>query len=292
MENDNTKKLLIFNGRPDNFITWKTRFSGYLLTKNIQINQEDGTEKRRAANNVNLYRELVMHLDDSLLQAVISSGANAGIKVWAYLDEKYGKINVSQILSLWKQFIDSRVEPGETVSCYLTRSDVLIFKLESAREGISENLKIATVLKALPEEFESFNAAIQFQKIDSNELKNKLIEKSLCLPSRDLTIEENSNGVVAKIHFDKHKKNKPVYKCANCGKTNHKTESCFAPGGKLHKPKQKPSAVSGLAKSDHKLVLSSHYNCEIKLLIDSGCTDHIITDQKFLKEIDKSSPIK
>ena len=57
-----------------------------------------------------------MHLDDSLLQAVISSGANDGIKVGAYLDEKYGQIKVSQILSLWKQFIDSRVEPGETLS--------------------------------------------------------------------------------------------------------------------------------------------------------------------------------
>ena len=106
-----------------------------------------------------------MHLDDSLLQAVISSGAKDGIKVWAYLDENYGQIKVSQILSLGKQFIDSRVELGETVSCYLTRLDVLIFTLESAKEVISENLKIATVLKALPDEFESFNAAIQIQKL-------------------------------------------------------------------------------------------------------------------------------
>ena len=153
----------------------------------------------------------------------------------------------------------------------------MIFELEPAKEGIIESLKIATVIKAVPEEFESFNAAIQFQKIDYNELKNKLIEKSLYLPSRDLSIEKNSNVVVAKIHFDKHKKNKPVYKCANCGKTHHKTENCFAPGCKLHKPKQK-TAVSGLAKSYHKLGFSSHYNCENKLLIDSGCTDHIITD--------------
>ena len=104
--------------------------------------------------------------------------------------------------------------------------------------------------------------------------------KNLCAYRADLTIEENSNGVVAKIHFDKHKKNKPVYKCANSGKTNHKTENCFAPGGKLHKPKQE-TAVSDLAKSDDKLVLSSHYNCENKLLIDSGCADHIITDRSF-----------
>ena len=31
---------------------------------------------------------------------------------------------------------------------------------------------------------------------------------------------------------------------------------------------------------------------ENKLLIDSGCTDHILTDQKFFNEISKPSPVK
>ena len=81
MENDNIKKLLIFSGMSGNFIFWKTIFSAYLLIKNTQINQDVVIEDRIAANNVNFYRELVMHLDDSLLQAVNSSGANDGLKV-------------------------------------------------------------------------------------------------------------------------------------------------------------------------------------------------------------------
>ena len=89
---------------------------------------------------------------------------------------------------------------------------------------------------------------------------------------------KNSNEIVAKIQFGKPKKNKPVYKCGN---TNHKTQIWFAHGSKLHKPKQKMSAVSGLARSDEKLVLASRYNCENKLSIDSRCTDRILTDQKF-----------
>ena len=187
MKNENAKNFLIINGRPENFITWKTRFSAYLLTKNIQMNQNDVTEERKTANNVNLYRELVMHLHDSLPQAVISSEANDGFKVWAYLNEKYGQIKVSLSLSLWKQFIDSRVEPGETVSCYLTRLYILIFRLVSAKKVDSYNMNYGTVPKSLPEEFESYYVATQFQKVDYNELKNKLIEKAVCLPSRDLT---------------------------------------------------------------------------------------------------------
>ena len=165
MDGDSVKKLLIFNGKPECFLTWKTRFCAYLMTKNIQIETENVPEDSRQANNINLYREFIMHLDDNLVQAVISSGANDGQKVWNYLDQNFGQIKVSQILQLWKQFIDSKVEPGETVPCYLNRLDVLVFKLESAKEVVSENLKIATVLKALPNEYESFNAAIQFQKI-------------------------------------------------------------------------------------------------------------------------------
>ena len=97
------------------------------MTKNIQIETENVPEDSRQANNINLYRELIMHLDDNLLQAVISSGANDGQKVWNYLDHNFGQIKVSQILQLWKQFIDSKVEPGETVPCYLNRLDVLVF---------------------------------------------------------------------------------------------------------------------------------------------------------------------
>ena len=121
----------------------------------------------------------------------------------------------------------------------------MIFTLQSAKELIGENLKIVTVLKSLPEEFEPFNAAIQIHKIAYNELKIKLIEKSVPTEQRLNHRRKLEWGL---IHFDKPKKNKPVYKCANCGKTNHKTQICFAPGGKLHKPKQKTSAVSVFAK--------------------------------------------
>ena len=34
------------------------------------------------------------------------------------------------------------------------------------------------------------------------------------------------------------------------------------------------------------------HNCENKLLIDSGCIDHFLTDQRFSKEINKPSPVK
>ena len=103
MEKDNTINSFILKGRPDNFITWKTRFSARLLTKNIQIKQDDVNEESRAANNVIVVRALVMQLDDFLLQDVISCGANDGVKVWAHLHQKYGQTKVSRILSMWKQ---------------------------------------------------------------------------------------------------------------------------------------------------------------------------------------------
>ena len=127
MDSDSAKKWLIFNGKPECFLTWKTRFCAYLMTKNIQIETENVPEDSRQANNINLYRELIMHLDDNLLQAVISSGANDGRKVWKYLDQNFGQIKVSQILQLCKQFIDAKVGPGGTVPCYLNSSDVLVF---------------------------------------------------------------------------------------------------------------------------------------------------------------------
>ena len=57
--------------------------------------------------------------------------------------------------------------------------DSIVFKLQSADEIISDNLKIAIVLKALPQECDSFIAAIHFQQISYIQLKERLIERSL-----------------------------------------------------------------------------------------------------------------
>ena len=62
---------------------------------------------------------------------------------------------------------------------FLNKVDNIVFKLQSEDEEISENLKITIVLRALPQEYDSFIAAIQFQQISYLQLKERMIERSL-----------------------------------------------------------------------------------------------------------------
>ena len=61
---------------------------------------------------------------------------------------------------------------------FLNKVDNIAFKLQSADEKISDNLKVAIVLKAWPQEYDSFIAAIEFWQISYLQLKERLIERS------------------------------------------------------------------------------------------------------------------
>ena len=183
-----TKKLLIFNGKPENYLVWSERFQSYLNTKKIRITNIGLQGEAIATNDSRLYHQIIMHLDDSTAQAVIALDNKKGTEVWEFLKKTFGSIKTPQILALWKQFLDLKKESGESMTAFLNNVDVLIYKLTSAEEHISDTLKIASVLKALPTEYDSFIAAVQFQTLNYADLKSKLVEKCSSLkawPRRD-----------------------------------------------------------------------------------------------------------
>ena len=94
------------------------------------------------------------------------------------LAKTFGQIRLSQISVLWQVFLELK-KRGESMIEFLNKVDNIVFKLQSADEKISDNLKIAIVLEALPQEYDPFIAAIQFQQISYLQLEERLIERSL-----------------------------------------------------------------------------------------------------------------
>lgn len=279
-----TKKLLIFDGKVENFIVWRERFKVYLLCKGIRVISDEVDENKREAMQTQLYAEIIMHLNNNLLQTIISVGESNGFKVWEYLVETYGTIKTCQIVFLWKEFVDMTKSSSETVVQFISRYELIIYKLQSAKETLSDNLKIAILLKALPEEYESFVSALQFQAIDYKTLKAKLVEKSISMETLSLCDETESSGVAAKAYYNPRgqaiKGSNYAVKCSNCGKP-HKLERCWAPGGPLHKPRAKSPddiAISGLA-------LNVTERDDIFLILDSGCTKHILNQKSFFNKL-------
>ena len=102
-------KLLIFNGLPENFLYWKTRFVSHLENKKITNDYDTLGDEDRRKNKNSLYREIIMHLDDKTLQMVISLDPTDGEEVWNHLQVTYGKIKNSQILAIWEKILGFKV---------------------------------------------------------------------------------------------------------------------------------------------------------------------------------------
>ena len=140
------------------------RFLAYIEDKNLNVESEKVSEANRDAVQRKWYQEILMHLNDATLQMIIAQNNRNGFDKWKYLKKTFGQIGTRQIIVFWQKFLELK-KNGESMIEFLNKVDNIVFKLQSADEKISDNLKIAIVFKALPQEYDYFIAALQFQQI-------------------------------------------------------------------------------------------------------------------------------
>ena len=133
----------------------------YIEDKNLKVESERVSEASSDAVQRKLYQEIIMLLNDATLQMIIAQNNRNGFEIWKYLQKTVGQIRTSQIIVLRQEFLELK-KNGESVIEFLNKVDDIVFKLQSADEKISDNLKISLVLKALPQEYDSFIATRQF----------------------------------------------------------------------------------------------------------------------------------
>ena len=228
-----------------------------------------------------MYQEIFLHLNDATLQLIIAQNNRIEFQIWKYLQKTFGQIRTSQIIVLWKEFLELKKNGGS-----LLKVDSIVFKLQFADEKIGDNLKIAIVLKALPHEYDSFIAAIQFQQISYLQLKERLIERSLGGSSnkQDTSSTSIAAPAIHKTGRERHnggtgQGNKKTLYCTKCGRNNHTADSCYA---KEQVNKQNASnrqgGFSGFA-------LTATSNGSLNSVIDCRCTNHIIADKSRFKTL-------
>ena len=95
---------------------------------------------------------------------IIAQNIRNGFQIWNYLQKTFGQIRIRQVIVLWQDFQKLK-KNRESMIEFVNKNRNLVFELEPADEKISYNLQIAIVVKALPQEYDSFIAAKQFQQI-------------------------------------------------------------------------------------------------------------------------------
>ena len=94
-----------------------------------------------------------MLLNDATLQMITAQNNRNRFETWKNLQKTFGQIRTRQIIVLWQEFLELK-KNVESMLEFLNKVDNTVFKLQTADEKISENLKIAIVLKTLPQEYD------------------------------------------------------------------------------------------------------------------------------------------
>ena len=221
-------------------------------------------------------------------------GIGDGAKAWKLLQERFQSVETPTVVTLLAQLARLQLEDAEDLDSFFIRGQELLTRLQEAGEAVSETLFNAFVLNGLPmryEDFalqESFNPATNFAELrkrpqnfhESTAQRQKGQSGLVALAvKRDFKKgPKKGNCFVCGIpgHFAKDCRRKETAQCRKCDEKGHLNRACkrLRDGGKQESVKMGPT----LASPDVQYWAALTQWKTAGMLVDSGCTDHIVTN--------------
>ena len=236
-----------------------------------------------------------------------------GTQAWKLLQDCFKSRERPRIHQLLNNLTNLKMYSQESMRDYLMRAEELQLNLIDVGENVSDQMLCSVVLKGLPNSFASFVTVFKF----SHEAKTFAdLKRDLFNFDSDSCRSQPEQGTSS--HFTKD------VKCFKCGKLGHRQSECRAKvsvivcyecGAKGHKanecPKTKIRSKTGAPRettqnkrfytkrSESNLTAEKqgfsfhtcqvHSTCKnIDLLVDSGCTSHMIKDAELFRDLDIS----
>ncbi|XP_071832439.1 uncharacterized protein [Apostichopus japonicus] len=292
---------LVFNGNPDDYELWETKFTAYLRTLKLKcvLATEPPTEPVQAVEEYNrkneeVYAELVQCLDDKSLGLIIREADNDGKKAFGILREHYQGTTKPRIVSLYMQLINIQMAKNESVTSYIIRAEKIIGALERAKEVPGKKLLISILLKGLPARYKQFSIHVTQSNEDITISRFKValknFEETECF---EVTDSDKEGDAILKMTNQR--------TCYGCGSTAHVVKDCdevnkqckYHKGAKhLEKECNRHKMVKdrvNVTSEKHPGNTDHTFNFSISegkkgngLLVDTGATSHALNVDTFV----------
>ena len=247
----------------------------------------------------NVWCHLALTLDETTLTLMRhdcegDDGIGDGAKAWKLLQERFQSVETLTVVTLMAQLARLQLEDADDLDSFFIREQELLTRLQEAGKAVSETLFNALVLNGLPMRYEifvieeSFNPATNFTELkkrlqnfhESTAQRHKGQSGSVTLAvKRDFKKgPKKGNFFVCGIpgHFAKDCRRKETAQCCKCGEKGHLERACKRQrdGGKQESVAIGPT----LASPDEEYWAALTQWKTTGMLVDSGCTDHIVSN--------------
>ena len=284
----------------------KTAWDAKVRERNKQI------EEIKERNNT-VWCHIALALDNNSLLYIrhgclSSDGVGDGAKAWRLLQQRYSNVEKPTVESLVRQISRLQLDENEKLSEYFIRAQELMSRLTEAGENISETLFNALVINGLPEKYEhfivqeSFNPAANFtelrtrlQNYDDSRLQRSQAEEDSATAMHSGNTSGNKGPSKPKGdcfvcgypgHFAKQCSKRSSAFCSKCKKRGHLPKACRSSS----KPTTKPNSFSSYSQCMNSgTEASSGTGKPNHLIIDTGCTDHIVTQKELFENLQPCS---
>lgn len=313
------RSRLYYDGDPNKYQIWETRFLSYLLTQNAAYQKailpkveavEDDTDFDN--HNKLAYAELVQVIDERSLMLIMNDASDNGREALKILRQHYASTEKPRVLSLYEELTTLLMGDNEDVTDYIIRAERAATGLRTAGEKISDNLIIAMLLKGLPESFKPFAVVhTQLDKVKTlTEFKAQLHNYATTeMMRRDNTSALSTRGALHRNNRpqpdfctacgdDRHRSQRCPVKaklsCVYCKRMGHVEGVCFAKkrdGNKTHNTTANIVSESSSFLFKLEVVDMAHRvktNMSHRLIVDSGATSHILNNADRFIDYDKS----
>lgn len=278
---DAIPKIEPFDG--SNYALWAFKMKMYLMSKGLW-EAVLNTASVTAAKEQQAHAAIVLNLKDAQLVHVMN--ATSAKETWEALERFHRTQDMASRLWLKEKFASFKYTTTD-MSAHVMELEQLVLQMRSANCGPNEEDVCATMLRSLPESYESLVQAFRMSVTQFNfsDLVTKLIAEEV--RKKESCRTEN----VTALHVSKHREKRQFGKksggqrkkgagvqCFNCGKRGHYARDCWA--------KANDNSGSGSRYEDHSNVAfsvseGSEGDCWV---MDSGATAHMCKERKAFSE--------